>query len=471
MSIRMKTKSTVSRIVFYLGATAALGCGEAEQNWIVGTDHPTDTSSELSEDSDTMSDTGSETETAFPELPELCVRETELNGGLETGQFPLSGTGSAVTPAIGANRETDELLFAYAYIESGAPTWAVMTTPYRAAVETVDGGSTVIREVGEISSPSPADAPGKSPSAAYGHGAFGLVWLDGRYDPACNAENDDNCLMDVVFLRVDADGVASGDPVVLTDAALGRPAGRPAVAALLDGFLVVWPATISNETRLAVVRLDDAGTPLEEAFLLEDTLVDSVFPPSVAANDDTAVIVFTDARQTGVSARIWPAGEDRPENPFALSESDGKNTGAVIAAGQGGFLTAWTGMVDKKPQILMRTLDAFGEVAGEVQQATWANNVGNPAVAAHDDIYAVAWSATHDNGEEKCAVPDWCAEQIFAAIVDADGHSAAAAVRLSEDPNESRNMQIAWDGVGLTAVWETWRLNRWQLFFGQMTCE
>ncbi len=460
------------RSVFFLSIATCAACGSSGGSPAKDTEIARDTATASETETAESTEIDSESETSIPEFPDLCRRQTEMDLGMTIGQFPLSGPGSAAMPAIARQTDSNALMFAFSYIDSDAAAWAVYAAPYRTDVSTQDGGFSYTRELGDVSVLDPTEAPAKYASVIYGHDAFALIWMDGRFNVDCTEKADDTCLTDVVFLQVDADGQALGEAVRLTDTALGHPSGRPGLAATPTGYAAVWKTRYDTADRLAVVRLDLEGHPEADAFLIEDAIVDSVSSPSIAANDSSVLIAYAEAGQRGVAARSWPNDDAAPGEAVPLDESGaGQIRGAVAASSPNGFLTAWAGTVDGATQVMVRALDVSGKPAGPQQQATWSMNVGAPAVTTWDDGYAIAWTATHADGEADCAVPDWCAKQVFAARLDAKGNVVTKAVRLTEDPNESRNVQIAYDGNGLTAVYETWRRNRWQLYYSQMTCE
>lgn len=453
-------------------AVFTIGCGGTKKNEEVDTQTSPPPDTETSSGQET--DTPSETEEPAPEFPELCVPQTELIGGEAVRQLTLTDDGSGIYPSIAVNPETNDALFVFAHIDADTKIWQIKTAAYKTSAEAgeADGGLVYTRELKDVTVPSSGNAGSLNPSAVYGHGAFSMVWLDGRYNSACTADTIDTCGLDVLFLQTDEDGSALGEPVTLSNEDLGAPVGRPAIAVLPDGFLAVWTVVSDGDARLAAGLLDTTGALVDKAFLLGNFVTDDSASPSVAVNDEAAVIVYNDADRQGVSALVWPHKDDEPpEEPISISEASDRNKNGVAAAGAEGFLVAWHGSKDGETQILVRALNAEGEVSGDIQQATWTEGVGAPAVAALDDTYAVAWTSAYEKGSDECAVPDWCASQIFVAIVDEHGQAAAEPVRLSEDANDSSNAMIAWDGVGWTAVWQTERTYRTRLFFGQITCE
>jgi hypothetical protein len=460
-----------SRLWFFVAAACA--CSEPATHWNQETESTADSEIDAGgQESEPSTDIPTDTEPVIPELPELCKLITETELGVEIRQFPLSGDGSAESPDMAFSTDNVESLMVFSYIEAGT-VWDVKTASYRTAVDTADGGITYTHALGDIASPSAGEVKGEFPSVAFGQGVYALVWLDGRFNPDCTQDALVGCRKDVVVQPVDVDGNPLGDVAALTEDVSGNPIGRPAVAAVPDGFIAVWTQLNEGVNQLVGALLDESLTLRDVPFVLTDTVVDDVYYPRIASGDAAAVIVFTEDRQTRVSMLAWPHGEAAPgKESVLLNDPTVSSRDIVVAATDGGFLTAWSGLLDSGRQILVRALDESGSITGETNQATAvSNNADNPSIAVKGDDYVLAWISDGDNWAEKCAVSDGCPPQVFATVIDPQGNMKSKSVMLTSDPNESRKVRINWDGTGWTAVYETWRDKRWQLYFSRMVCE
>ena len=450
-----------------LGAAIFSGCGDSSKQWEVDTG----TGEAESDPAPSDSDSETETETSIPVYPDLCAVQTEEVAGVETAMIPLSGPGSAESPSLVVEQDSGHGLFAYSYIDADLSSWEIRTATYQTSPGADDAGDTVVRSVGELSAPAPGGPGARKVSAAAGPDEFLVVSYDGRYNDECTPETIDGCDVDTVAVLTDADGTPLDEPVVLSDETLGRPVGAPAAAALPDGYLAVWQTLLNGETRLAAVRLDELGRPAEDAFLLEGISSDVISPPVIAVGSEVSLIVYTDDTQSGTAAAVWPHGEAAPnEEPVILNDASVPGYKPSAAAAENGFLTIWIGNFAGSTEVAARLLDADGSPSGEIRRLSWASTVSNVSAAANDDGYAVTFTSAGLDDEADCAVPS-CADQVFVTLVDADGTVRSNPVQITEDPNDSKTVRLAWDGLGWTAVWLTWGDLRWRLFYGQVTCE
>ena len=463
------------KTVLYEYCTALLctaifyGCGDSSSHREV------DTGTEEAQSDPVPSDPDSETETetSIPVYPELCAVQTEKVAGVETGRFPLGGgPGSAESLSLSVESDSGRGLFAYNYIDADLTSWEIRTATYQTSPGADDAGDTVVREVGELSSPAPGGAGSRMVSTAAGPDGFLLVWYDGRYNDACTPDTINSCRLDAVAVLTDVDGAPLDEPIILSDEALGRPVGAPATAALPDGYLAVWQTRLNSETLLAAVRLDEFGRPVKEAFLLEGISVDTISPPVIAVGKAVSVVVYTEKDQLGAAALVWPHGEETPEEESVrLNDATVSGYKPSAAATGNGFLTVWAGVfADGGTEVAARLLDADGAFDGEIRRLTWASSVNSISAAASDEGYAVAFTSAGLDGAPSCAV-DSCNDQVFVTLIDPDGTVRSNPVQITADPNRSTAVRLAWDGLGWTAVWQTWGKERWRPFYGQVTCE
>jgi hypothetical protein len=463
--------TTIIKISFLSGLCWGItGCASG------GNTPPRDTEppKEIPTDSETVDrDTGDPVE-GPPELPDLCELMTKIEGGEPVGQKKLSGKGDANAPDIQFNPTLSSSLTTWAYYDSpnAVLEWMIQTARYTVTAAEVDGGIAIEGVVGDIRNPTPPGAVAHDPSLAAGEDGYGLVWKDGRWDSSCSASDLTGCRRELAFMAIDADGDPTGDtaePVRLTTGAELK--FRPAIAAVPGGYLVTWTEMEGTQPVLFGARLGPTGNIDAMSQLSDEASLYEASNAAVAANDKLAVIAWTTHDRNRIVARIWYHDRSGPSDEVTvISEVGNELLRPKIAAGENGFMALWSVRQEMDTEIYVQPLDAEGEPILEPHRATWTStDVVWADISGSGSAFAMAWANERKNGEEEC-VREECSEQIFAALIGEDGAPASAPVMLSNDPNESRRVELAWDGEGWTAVWETMRLNRWQVFYGQMVC-
>jgi hypothetical protein len=122
-------------------------------------------------------------------------------------------------------------------------------------------------------------------------------------------------------------------------------------------------------------------------------------------------------------------------------------------------------------ELFTQKLSGAGKPEGDAHRATYTErDVIHSALAWNGSRFALAWLAASANGAEDCHVST-CNVQVHVTELDDGGAPASTAVKLSDDPNPSSNLALAWDGGGWTAVWQLPRYQRQQIFYGRMTCD
>ncbi len=420
--------------------------------------------------------------------PERCSLVTFDKGGDPVGQRELTKGGEGRRPDLVYGGEVqDSSLLSWAYfpsVEESGDRWEVLVAPYADGSAEVDagvvdagaadGGDPPVYEVGEAKNPATPGPLADLPRLAGRDSEFGLVWLDGRWDPNCRVESYTDCLKDVAFLRLNADGSALSEaPEPVRISAGGSVSLRPDIAAIPTGYAVAWIESIQGRKRLMAARIDDDGQVLaSEQLSADDSQVDSTGDVSIAADGERLVAVWATVDRRQLLVRSWHHADPAPEAaPRVINEqvTDVQNT--RIVAGAGGFLIAWTSDLDGDKEIFTQKLDPAGQVSGTVQRITWTTeDVRVSSLASNGTLFAIAWASSKNNGAVACAV-EACNEQIFAALLGQNGAPASAPVQMSDDPNVSTSPEIGWDGAGWTTLWEMQGNMRWRVFLGQMVCE
>lgn len=448
----------------------------------VGTE--TASSEETGSDSATVAtDTGVSPEEKPPITPpDRCRLVTYDKGGNPVGQRELTGGGDGRRPDIVYNDGVDSALISWAYfpsLEESGDRWEVLVAPYgdgpaEEDAGVADGGDNSGGGVGDARNPATMGPLAELPRLVSRDNEFAVVWLDGRFDPSCRVESYPDCLKDVVFLRLNADGGAVSDPPEpVRISAGGSVTLRPDIAAIPSGYAVAWVEWMEGGTRLMAARIDDAGQVLASWQLsTDDVQVDSVGDVSIAADEERLVAVWASGDRRQLLARAWRHADLAPEAaPRAIGDqvTDVQNT--RIVAGAGGFLIAWASDLNGDHEIFTQKLDAVGQVVGTVQRVTWTtDDVRISSLASNGALFALAWSSTQSNGTSTCA-EGTCNEQVFGALLGQNGAPASAPVQLSDDPNTSTNPEISWDGSGWSTVWEMRGNLRWRVLLAQMVCE
>jgi hypothetical protein len=420
-----------------------------------GPDSGTDMDTDTDVDTDSETDTG-EDETP-PDLPALC--------SADVFNTATSGDGDGRDPKIAWGTTSGAALMAWTYDpqdEDLPAQWRIQTTPYDplapeiSAVEPFDLSSSVA----SLTAMSARDS------------GFGAVWLDSRWDPACDADDPESCAVDLAFAALDAAGAAFAlDPIRLT--ADGLPRSQPAIAGTPDGWLVAWAQTdAESDLRLVSLSLAPDGTPAGEPQVISgDELISSnAADVAIAVGETIAVAVWRGSGLDTVLAQ--PVSLDgAPIGDTVIVDQGVATRSARIAAGDDGFAVVWSRRTVDDYEVFARLLTSAGAPLGEASRLTWTISDEAGTTASWDGTsYGVFWLGNRANGTEEC-VDDNCEDQAFASVLDADGALASVPVLLSDNANPSSNGDVAWDGSGWTAVWEVRRDMRQQVFRGRMTCE
>jgi len=441
-------------ILVFLGFSLITGCsGDKAKDFPEdgGTDGDTDSDSDTDTDSDSDSDTDTGEDETPPELPDLC--------DIDVMDLPASGEGDGRWPDAEYN---DSVLITWAYDEQEGTIadWDIQLAAFEPGP---DGG------VGEPDEPMEPSVLSQKPFMAARGAGFGIGWLDTRWDSTCNVLDQDECERDIAFITLDGAGMpANPIPIRITqDAHLGM---RPAIAATDTGFLVIWAEQDGGEAHIMSVALDGTGEPGDQHEISGDETGALQNRPQVAALGTTAVAVWLAHDQNRVLAQPMsldgvPVGDIEVVDEGFLSESPS------VAAGDDDFLVTWATMRVEDFEIYTLLLDASGTPTGEANRATWTTrHAGSPVAAWDGSTYALLYVSPEANGTGDCTHSS-CQPQAFAVLLDADGIVASKELRLSDNPNDSSEPDLVWDGTGWFAVWELRQDMRQQVYYGRMICE
>ncbi len=459
-------------------------------------DNPDDTEEGEARGDDTEEDTHSRTTDSEQldlnqppgDLPERCRLNTEVVAGEDVGRFEVSIGGDARFPDIDIDPNSGRAAMVWAYMPSEGEgdesrRWGIQSRRYDCVIE---GEDIIARELGDVLSvTTAAESPlAEHPSIVLTDGGYVVVFRDARYDEHCDptsTEGYEACRRFLALMTLDKDGAPSMDePVLLSDGAVKN---RPVIARSPDGtYVAAWTELEESDYRIKTMRISADLTPgaIHELPLAADGLEG----PSVATNDQVAVIVYSSQGQHSVVSGVWGHGQDLPESEVhIISDSFDHQFRPRIAAGESGFMVSYSGNILLYDEVFLQPLDATGEVFGASERATFAyKSVSASELAWNGETYALVWESSTENGASawpnsgglssaEICVYEGCSEQIFATLVNKDGKITAESVLISRDPNRSERTKILWDGVGWTMVWQAWRKNRWQVLHGQMLCD
>ncbi len=437
-----------------LAALLACGCGGGSDAGDAGpsdTDSQTETETDTGTGTDTDAGTDTGEDETPPDLPSLCAA-TLFNAA-------TSGDGDGRSPAI-ASADSSVLAWMYDPQADGQPEqWRVQASEYAP-----DAGTDPVAS--EPFSPAPAAL---SLAMAASGGVFGAAWLDSRWDPACDSNDPDSCLVDIAFTSLDAAAVpAAAEPSRLTTNGAAR--AELAIAPTPTGWLVAWTTEDAGNLRAAAMPVDTDGVAgVYQILSGNETFFSDSSSVALAAGPEIAVAVWSADLQSVVAQ---PVGFDGAAvgDPVVVDQ-DVPCTTPRIAASDDGFLVTWSRKTVSDFEVFSQLLDAGGAPLGAPNRLTWTTTDASGAVPAWSgSAFGVVWLSDRDNGSDECVNTD-CTEQLFGSVLDAQGALASTPTLLSDNANHSSNAEVAWDGAGWSAAWEVRRNMRQQVYRGRFTCE
>jgi hypothetical protein len=446
---KMRTIGSTSALT--LAWALAFGCSPGDPAFDVGDD--TDTGTDGDTDADTDADTDTGEDELPPELPAACTADSV--------GVPLSGAGDGRWPAAAAGTGGGLVAFAYDDLQ-GAAGFGVQSATCQAGVPPVLGAPQAALGGEGLS---------EKPALAVRGGAFGMAWLDTRWDADCQAANPDACRREVAFVELGADGLPAGGGEPLRLTVDEDPGGRPVIAATASGWLVAWARDQgSTGATVEVVSIGGAGQPGAVHAISGSGAAAAEQRPALATLGDQALVAWLTAGQDAIATRVVgadgaPAGEE-------VAAVEGTSCMRPrLAAGDGGYLLTYARPRGADLEIRALRLDTAGLPVGDEQRVTWTTTdttVSHPAWSGSE--WAVAWLSDRGNGASECQVSS-CQPQVFVTVLDADGVPRAREVVLSEDQNFASEPELIWDGTGWLAVFELWRNLRKQIHWGHAFCD
>jgi len=443
-------KPGIATVGLFAAGTLLAGCDRESPTF---TADDGDTESETGSDTDTGQDTDTAEEDIPPDLPAACV--------VDSTSVPLSGGGDGRWPTLA--RGEGEMLLAWAYDgQQGSADWNIQVATHEAGIPPL---------IGQPDEPVAWSILSQKPAMAARGDLFGLVWLDSRWDPDCQADDQQACLREPAFIELTADGSPAGDadPVRLT--AGESIAVRPVIAATDSGWIAVWSQDqTGNAATIEAVAIDGTGQPGAVHVVSGVDAAAKSYRPALAAAGEQALVVWLDAGYQSISAiRLGPDGA-----PLGGIQPVVEGNSVVhprLAAGDGEFLLTYGRPQGADIEIRARRLDTAGGPLGGEQRVTWTSGdtiFSHPAWSGSE--WAVAWLSDRANGADECAV-ETCQAQVFLTALDADGAPRAAEVQLSADANPASEIELSWSGTGWLALFELRRNLRQQVSWSHAFCE
>ena len=472
-------KQTILFAMLLVGSGPLAGCGSekkhsSEDDDAGDTSQPAETDSETA--SDTVADSASETdsETALdtedfpPDLPDLCTRDRGQTAASEEDDWSSETKGDGRGPVIVNGSET---MMAWHYLSADDDAaWEIQVAPFDPEP---DGGLPGPDEGPPGPRVNPADPGPVSmfPDLTPRGNAFGIAWQDGRFDPTCEKETLSKCQRQLALLSVDGQGQALSSPVPIQVTMDANIATGPSIVATEKGYIVIWSERASSASTVMAVAVGENGTLGNPHQISAGNDADNNRKARIAALGSVIVVVWGTSSQSKILGRTL--GENaEPIGEIQSIQEDCNCLYPDISAGGSGFVVSWSETNGSDYEIFTRMLDGNGVPVAEAHQATWTTtDIFSSAVASSTgDTFALAWSATKDNGESECLVST-CHTQVLATLLDENGRVMSRPVMLSEDPNPVGQFDLAFDGTGWTAVYELPRLGRKQVFYGRMVCD
>ena len=439
--------------VLGLAASLAAACSDDKKpDWENDTDTDTDTGSETDTDTDTETDTDTGEDETPPALPASCQAVT-------VNTF-VSGDGDGAIPAL-ALSEGGLVAWGYDPQEDGADAqWRIQIAAY-------DPGT----GPGATADPMSDTVIARKPSAAHRDGAYGVSWLDSRWDGTCSSEDQESCAMDIAFMTFDATGVPTNTiPLRVTNS--GSPETGPLLEPTADGWLVAWGVSAAGETLTAwAVPLDPTGNPGTAVQVSGEGVIDDDSGLDLAVSGDTAVLVWADEDQHEILAAALNLDGTAKGDPVPIDSGDLMIT-PTVAGKDDGFMVAFSKRPNDDFEIYTMPLEADGTPAdgAEPARASWTtSNAMSSKLAWSGTTWGMAWLSNRNNGEADC-LEDGCESQVLFCELDEGGAPATRSVVLSTDPNPSFDEDLAWDGSGWTAAWALRQNMRDQIVYGRATC-
>ncbi len=296
--------------------------------------------------------------------------------------------------------------------------------------------------------PGPTPCTRAAPAVAVNYDGFLVVWSHGKgeaTDPG------------VYAARVDPLGNLLDPFGILVSASAGEQTTCK-VAALPDGFLVVWSAPHGaslTDWDILATRVQSDGTVLDAIPLPVCTVGGVQTSPAVAANGDNYLVVWADYRGTGIYGTIvTPDGRLSPTNGFPICTAIYEQYTPAVAALGTNYLVVWQDYRNSTTSVYAS--DIYGarvtgngvllDVSG-IPICRRPNSQYQPAVAANTTNYLVLWEDYDLGGND-----------IMGARIGADGSVLDTnALVIAHGANAQCNPAAVGNFDDFLVVWQDYR--------------
>ena len=263
---------------------------------------------------------------------------------------------------------------------------------------------------------------------------------------------------EIFVQRLDADGVATGEPILVNGLTRGAQA-EPAIAATAEGsFWVVWSGRGAGDRQgVFGQRFAADGTPNGDALRINQVVGGQQSRPAVAlAADGTATVVWQGAGDTD-AAGIWMQrfaadGSRLGDQVQVNTTTEGIQAYPSVGVdAEGNSVVAWSSRHEDGDAwgVFARRFDADGAAVGDpfAVNATTAGSQHEPVVAMADaGNFAVLWSSFGQDGS------GW---GVFSQRYDRDGTPIDSELAVNErTEGDQRDVDaVMADSGGFFATW------------------
>jgi hypothetical protein len=262
------------------------------------------------------------------------------------------------------------------------------------------------------------------PHPAFGHGtvattALSLLW-------------DEPFLLDTSRLYVPSESAC----------------GPPAVSAVAGQYLVVWQDRRYGRWDLLGARVAQTGDLLDTSGIVLAQSLGRQVAPTATSNGGYHLVVWEDSGRTALwnvyATAVDTAGRVLSPGgfPILLSNRDKHSPDAVPSGGR--FLVVWDEYFGSR-NVAGALVDTAGNVQGPIDIAVGPGWQAEPAIAAGDSGYLVAWVDDRNRG----------LSQVYCAGLDTAGRLRdTAGIYLAPDGYGQQLPAVASDGTDYLVVWE-----------------
>jgi len=267
------------------------------------------------------------------------------------------------------------------------------------------------------------------------------VWNGRELAIAWEVERADR---DILFTRLDADGVEIGSALVIAEA----PNYQGEVQLTWTGteYGLAWHDHRDDPDvgEIYFQRMDASGALIGPTSVVVTSIGDGHRAAMEWTGSEHA-LVWQDER-TGnretFFARISPDGT-RPDVPSEVSVSRMSAVAPDLVVGDDRLGVVWDDSRDGNREIYFRALSPTGGLlSGEVRITNATNVSGEPAIAWNGSVFGIAWEDRRDGDYD-----------VYFTTVSADGAVMTPELALTADGRASRAPHITWTGTSFAVAW------------------